>query len=471
MKIANDLTELIGNTPLLNLTNFHDSKAQIIAKLEMFNPLSSIKDRVAFSMIDNAEQQGIIKPGDTIIEPTSGNTGIGLAFISAIRGYHLILTMPETMSIERRKLVHALGAEIVLTEAYDGMEGAVKKAEELASNIPNSFIPQQFKNLSNPEIHRRTTAEEIWRDTEGKVDVLVVGVGTGGTLTGIGKVLKERNPNIKIVAVEPSKSAVLSGGLAYPHKIQGIGAGFIPNILDKDLIDEIIPIDEEDAGEIARQLAKKEGILVGISSGAAMCAALMLANRPEHKGQRILTIFPDSGERYLSTWLFEDSKNLVNSLRFDDEVLKGNGTDPMSVELTLRYFRNGLSCSEAVLRAFNEVYHLGLPENFYKIASGFGGGLSESGCTCGAVSGAVMVLSLLAGRNKTHQSNRKVFLAVHELHDRYKTKHKAICCRILTRHVTWNSAEHKIQCEEYVLNAARITDDIIQTQLKEYLNI
>ncbi|MHB8128018.1 MAG: cysteine synthase A, partial [Mobilitalea sp.] len=306
MKIAEDLTKLIGNTPLVKISKINPTEAEIVAKLEMFNPLSSVKDRVGFSMIDTAEKEGIIKPGDTLIEPTSGNTGIGLAFVSAIRGYRLILTMPETMSIERRKILHVLGAEVVITEAYDGMDGAIKKAKELAESLPNAFILQQFANLSNPEIHRQTTAEEILRDTEGNMDVFVAGVGTGGTLTGVGQVLKKYNPNIKIIAVEPFKSAVLSGGIAAPHKLQGIGAGFIPPVLDLNIIDEIITVKDDDAGEIARELAKKEGLLVGISSAAALWAAIEVGKRPEYKGKRILTVFPDSGERYLSTWLFDD---------------------------------------------------------------------------------------------------------------------------------------------------------------------
>lgn len=473
MKIAGDLTNLIGDTPLVRINKINSSEAEIIAKLEMFNPLSSVKDRIGFSMIDTAEREGKIKPGDTIIEPTSGNTGIGLAFVCAIRGYKLILTMPETMSIERRKILHVLGAQVVLTEAYDGMEGSVKKAKELAESIPNSFIPQQFANLSNPEIHRKTTAEEIWRDVDGDIDVFIAGVGSGGTLTGVGQILKQRNPKVKIIAVEPFKSAVLSGGIAAPHRLQGIGAGFVPPVLDKNIIDEIITVKDEDAGEIARELARKEGLLVGISSAAAMWAALEVAKRPEHKGQRIVTVFPDSGERYLSTWLFDDFDANDNNLKLKEEIKEEISESseelPPAVALSVRYFRNGLYCSEAILRAFNEVYNLGLPDNLYKISTGFGSGLGESGCTCGSVTSGVMVLGLIAGRNKAYESERMVYLAVNELHNRFKEKHKMVCCRVLTKNVQWNSAEHKITCENYVLEAARLTDEIINTHLFEFL--
>ncbi len=471
-KIAENITELIGNTPLVKISKINPYDAEIVAKLEMFNPLSSVKDRIGLAMIDNAEKQGRIKPGDVLIEPTSGNTGIGLAFVSAVRGYRLILTMPETMSIERRKILHALGAEIVLTEAYQGMEGAVKKAKELAAVTPNAFVPQQFDNPSNPEIHRKTTAEEIWRDTDGKVDIFVAGVGTGGTLTGVGEVLKKYNPDVQIVAVEPFKSAVLSGGIAAPHRIQGIGAGFVPSILNRGIIDEIITVKDEDASDIAHKLAKKEGILAGISSAAAMWAALELAKRPENKGKRIVTLFPDSGERYLSTWLFEDfAVNQAEANKKLNEVVIQNldKSLPPAVALSLKYFRNGLYCSEAVLRAFNEVYQLGYPENLYKISTAFGAGMGEAKCSCGSVTGAVMVLSLIAGRNVNYESERLSFTLANKLHERFKAKHSALCCRVLTRNVQWGSAEHKIQCEDYVIDAAQITDDIIKSDLRDHV--
>lgn len=305
--VFNDITETIGGTPLIRLNRIAaDTEAEIAAKVESFNPSSSVKDRIGISMINEAEREGLIKKDTVIIEPTSGNTGIALSFICAARGYKLVLTMPDTMSMERRQLLRIFGAELVLTPGSEGMSGAIKKAEELAADTPNAFIPQQFKNPANPKIHRETTAEEIWNDTDGKVDILVSGVGTGGTITGVASVLKERKSGFKAIAVEPRNSPVLSGGKPGPHKIQGIGAGFVPDILEIDLIDEIIQVDDEDAGNTARRLAREEGILGGISSGAAVWAALEVAKRPENKGKQIVVILPDTGERYLTTWLFNE---------------------------------------------------------------------------------------------------------------------------------------------------------------------
>ncbi|NWF77892.1 MAG: cysteine synthase A [Chloroflexi bacterium] len=305
--IARDSTELIGNTPLVRLNRVTEGvKAEVVAKLESFNPLGSVKDRIGVSMIVDAEEKGLIGKDTVIVEPTSGNTGIALAFVCAARGYRLILTMPDTMSVERRQLLSILGAELVLTPGAEGMPGAVKKAEQLVAENPDYFMPQQFNNPANPEIHRLTTAEEIWRDTGGEVDILVAGVGTGGTITGVAEVIKKRKPEFKAIAVEPAASPVLSGGKPGSHKIQGIGAGFIPQILRLDLVDEIIRVTNEDAGAMARRLAKEEGILAGISSGAATWAALEAAKRTENKDKLIVVVLPDTGERYLSTWLFQE---------------------------------------------------------------------------------------------------------------------------------------------------------------------
>tara|TARA_R110002050_G_scaffold85091_1_gene181572 strand:+ start:32215 stop:33141 length:927 start_codon:yes stop_codon:yes gene_type:complete len=305
--IYNNITETIGRTPLVHLNSINKGKAIILAKLESFNPGGSVKDCIALAMIEAAENEGVLKPGTVIIEPTSGNTGIGLALVSAAKGYKLILTMPESMSVERRKILKAYGAELVLTPASEGMKGAIAKAGELAKEHSNHFIPQQFQNKANPEIHRQTTAIEIWEDTEGAVDIFVGGVGTGGTITGVGEVLKVKNPEIKVYAVEPSGSPVLSGEPPGPHKIQGIGAGFIPDILNTEFYDDIIKVEEKDALETARNLAKLEGIFAGISSGAALAAALLLAEKPENYGKVIIVVLPDTGERYFSTALFENN--------------------------------------------------------------------------------------------------------------------------------------------------------------------
>ena len=308
-KIVDTLTDLIGGTPLMELKHYEEDnelEAIILGKLEYFNPAGSVKDRIAKAMIDDAEKKGLLKPGAVIIEPTSGNTGIGLAAVAAARGYQVILTMPETMSIERRNLLKAYGAKLVLTEGAKGMKGAIAKAQELADATPNSFIPSQFTNVANPATHRETTGPEIWSDTDGKVDIFVAGVGTGGTVTGVGEYLKSQNPNVKIVAVEPASSAVLSRGTPGPHKIQGIGAGFVPDTLNTEIYDEIIAVENEDAFATGRKLAQIEGLLVGISSGAAVYAATELAKRPENKGKVIVALLPDTGERYLSTPMFAD---------------------------------------------------------------------------------------------------------------------------------------------------------------------
>jgi cysteine synthase len=309
MRIADDITKLIGNTPLVRLNRVLDgAKATVAAKLEMWNPAGSVKDRIGVSMIEAAEREGKIGPDTILLEPTSGNTGIGLAFAAAAKGYRLALTMPETMSVERRKLLAAFGAELVLTPGAEGMKGAIKRAEEMAAKDPRYLVLQQFENPANPDIHRRTTAEEIWRDTDGKVDILVCGTGTGGTVTGCAQVMKPRKPSLRIVAAEPADSPVIAGGKPGPHKIQGWGPGFVPKVLDTKLLDETLAVKHEDAGDMARRLCKEEGILAGISGGAAVWAAREIARRPENEGKLIVTVIPDTGERYLSTWLFEEAK-------------------------------------------------------------------------------------------------------------------------------------------------------------------
>lgn len=316
MRVYRKITDLIGGTPLLELTNYekaNELNAKIYAKLEYFNPAGSVKDRIAKAMLDDAEEKGLLKPGAVIIEPTSGNTGIGLASVAASRGYKVILTMPETMSVERRNLLKAYGAVLVLTEGAKGMPGAIAKAKELAEQTPNSYIPSQFTNPANPAVHLKTTGPEIWADTDGKVDIFVAGVGTGGTLSGVGAYLKSQNPNVKVVAVEPATSPVLSGGKAGPHKIQGIGAGFVPDTLNTDICDEILPVQNEDAFATGRALARSEGVLVGISSGAAVFAAAQLAKRPENAGKVIVALLPDTGERYLSTPMFADGYSIQES--------------------------------------------------------------------------------------------------------------------------------------------------------------
>ncbi|OGS43444.1 MAG: cysteine synthase A [Elusimicrobia bacterium RIFOXYD2_FULL_34_15] len=307
--IYSDITKTIGRTPLVRINKLaKDIDATILAKIESFNPLSSVKDRIGVAMIEDAEKKGILKKDSVIIEPTSGNTGIALAFVCAAKGYRLMLTMPDTMSIERRQLLKILGAEVVLTDGTKGMKGAIDTANELAKATLNSFIPQQFDNPANPEIHRKTTAEEIWKDTDGKVDIFIAGIGTGGTITGVGEFLKKKNPAVKIIGIEPKDSPVISGGKAGAHKIQGIGAGFIPKVLNKNILDEIITVSNEDAGITARRIAKEEGILVGISSGASLWAGLEVGRRKENEGKIIVVLLPDTGERYLSTWLFEEEK-------------------------------------------------------------------------------------------------------------------------------------------------------------------
>lgn len=306
MQIAENILQTVGRTPLVRIGKMNTGVAEVLAKVESFNPAGSVKDRVAVAMIDDAERRGVLKPGGLIAEPTSGNTGIGLALVAAVRGYKLVLTMPETMSVERRKLLAAYGAELVLTDGAAGMTGAIKKAEEIVAANPGAFMPQQFENPANPAAHRHTTAVEIWEACDGRVDAFVAGVGTGGTLTGVGGLLREKNPDIRVVAVEPADSPVLAGGKPGPHKLQGIGAGFVPKILDRDIISEIVPVTTDDAGRTAREAAAREGLLIGISSGAALFAALQLSHRPDFADKRIVVLLPDSGERYLSSWLYEE---------------------------------------------------------------------------------------------------------------------------------------------------------------------
>jgi len=377
MKIAENVLALIGRTPLVRLHKLiPPGGADLLVKLESMNPYSSVKDRLGVALIEAAERDGTLTPGATLIEPTSGNTGIALAFAAIVKGYKLILVMPETVSSERRKIVEALGAEVELVDAADGMGASVRRAEELRSSIPGAVILGQFDNPANPAVHRSTTAQEIWDDTDGTVDIFVAGVGTGGTVTGVGQRLKELKPSIQIIAVEPWKSSVLSGGVAAPHKIQGIGAGFVPRVYDPAVVDEVITVKEEDAGYFARRLAREEGLLTGVSSGAALWAAWQVAARGQNAGKRIVVLLPDSGERYLSTWLYDyidirkvgisRSEAPVGAL---DPVVPRTDyvptaplfdSDSQAVRQSVHYFQNGLYCSEAILKAFNDHYHLGL---------------------------------------------------------------------------------------------------------------
>jgi len=487
MRIADDITALVGNTPLVRINKLNKGGyAEIVAKLESFNPLSSVKDRVGVAMIEAAEREGKLLPGGTIVEPTSGNTGIALAFVAAVKGYKLILTMPETMSVERRKLLAALGAEVVLCDASEGMVHSVSRAKEIVAKTPGAFLPDQFANSANVEIHRKTTAVEIWNDTDGKVDIFVAGVGSGGTISGVGSFLKEHNPAVRIVAVEPSRSSVLSGGIPAPHKIQGIGAGFVPDIFDRDAVDEIIPVAEEDAGYVTRMLAREEGLFVGVSSGAALSVALELSRKEENRGKRIVILFPDSGDRYLSTWLFdyiEADKVGISTAekKFDQfkplaplsikpknaaEILE---SDSVPVKQAVHYFRNGLYCSEAVVKAFNEYYHIGMTDDEMKIATAFGSGIGSSRCACGAVTGGVIILGRIAGRTSPAESEELVYQLVSKLHDRFRKKYKAMCCRVLTNKVIWGTVWHKNYCERLVWDAAIMLDDLIRDYLGEYI--